>query len=247
MAEKSKMNASYGFKGGDRRRTLVVQTALTAIIVVFAVSLVLYIVMSGDKKPSGAQAKPIRVASSKLITKSGSSTDPKVVLSLYEDFLCPVCGRFEQQFGRTVDQLVDTGAIAVDYNVVAILDRPSNQNYSSRAGGAAYCMADESVDAFRRFHSVLYDREPSETGTTFPTNAELIATARQAGGDGKVRDCINSGRYIETALGLGAASHVSATPTVRINGQDYDYSTPDALIAKVKGIVGNVPAVPTAQ
>ena len=75
-----------------------IQIGLTAIVVVFAVALVLYIVMSGDKKPTGGEAKAIRVASSKLITKEGT-TEPKAVLSLYEDFLCPVCGRFEQQFG----------------------------------------------------------------------------------------------------------------------------------------------------
>jgi protein-disulfide isomerase len=65
------------------------------------------------------------------------------VLSLYEDFLCPVCGRFEQQFGVAVNQLVNSGAIAADYYMDAILDRPQNQNYSSRAGGAAYCVADD--------------------------------------------------------------------------------------------------------
>lgn len=30
-----------------------------------------------------------------------------------------------------------------DYTMVAILDRPSNQSYSSRAGAAAYCVADD--------------------------------------------------------------------------------------------------------
>ena len=153
--------------------------------------------MSGDKKPTGGEAKSIRVASSKLITKEGT-TEPKAVLSLYEDFLCPVCGRFEQQFGPTITQLIDSGAIAADYYMVAILtDRP-NQNYSSRAAAAAYCVADEDTtpdkQAFRRFHAALYAQQPSETGTAFPTNAQLIETARQAGVGGKVPDCINSGR-----------------------------------------------------
>jgi hypothetical protein len=46
--------------------------------------------------------------------------------------------------------------------------------------------------------------------------------------------------------GLAAATKVNATPTVRINGEDYQYSTPDALVAKIKEIVGDVPGLMTA-
>jgi protein-disulfide isomerase len=249
VATKPKKTASYDLKAADRRRNLMIQIGLTAVVVVFAVALVLYIVMSGSKKPSGGETKSIRVASSNLITKEGTS-DPKAVLSLYEDFLCPVCGRFEQTFGPTINQLIESGAIAADYNMVAILDRPANQNYSSRSGAAAYCVADEDTtpdkQVFRRFHAALYAQQPSETGTMFPTNEQLIETARQAGVVGKVPECINSGRYIDMVDGLAAASKVNATPTVRINGEDYEYSTPDALVAKIKEIVGDVPNVTAA-
>ena len=50
----------------------------------------------------------------------------------------------EQRFGTTVNKLIDTGA-------------------------AAYCVADESIDAFRRFHAALYAQQPEETATVFPT------------------------------------------------------------------------------
>jgi protein-disulfide isomerase len=246
VATKPKKTASYDLKAADRRRNLMIQIGLTAVVVVFAVALVLYIVTSGSKKPSGGETKSIRVASSSLITKEGT-TEPKAVLSLYEDFLCPVCARFEQTFGPTITQLIDSGAIAADYNMVAILDRPANQNYSSRSGAAAYCVADEDTtpdkQVFRRFHAALYAQQPSETGTMFPTDEQLIETARQAGVVGKVPECINSGRYIDMVDGLAAASKVNATPTVRINGEDYEYSTPDALVAKIKEIVGDVPNV----
>ena len=134
--------------------------------------------------------------------------------------------------------------------MVAILSRPANQNYSSRAGAAAYCVADEDTtldkQAFRRFHAALYAQQPSETGTVFPTDAQLVEVARQAGVAGKVPDCINSGRYVDMVDGLAAAANVNATPTVRINGEDYQYSTPDALVAKIKEIVGDVPGLTAA-
>ena len=59
-----------------------------------------------------------------------------------------------------MSKLIDSGAVATDFYMVAILDRPSNQNYSSRASAAAYCVADEDTtpdkQVFRRFHAALY-------------------------------------------------------------------------------------------
>lgn len=159
------------------------QIGLVAIVVVFAVGLIGYIVVSnGHKKGSQAAGEAIRVTSSKLVTKDGTD-EPKAVLTFYEDFLCPACGNLERAFGPTVSRLIDSGAIAADYHMVAILDRPQNDNYSSRAGAAAYCVADENNDAFRRFHTALYTEQlqPSEIGTEFPDNKRLIELARQAG------------------------------------------------------------------
>jgi protein-disulfide isomerase len=169
-------------------------------------------------------------------------------VAFYEDFLCPACGNFERKFGPTVSKLIDIGAIAADYSMVSILDSPRNQNYSSRAGAAALCVADESVDAFRRFHAALFstDIQPSEAGTSFPDNARLIELAREAGVTGKVPDCINSGKYIPKVTGEAAVAHINATPTIKINGEDYEPTTPDALVSKIKSIVGDVPGIDSA-
>jgi protein-disulfide isomerase len=127
--------------------------------------------------------------------------------------------------------------------MVGILDRPQNQNYSSRAGGAAYCVADQSIDAFRRFHAALYAQQPQETAAVFPDNAGLIEIARQAGAGGGVPDCINKGQYTGMVQGLAAATGIQATPTIKINGQDYTPTTPEALVAKIKETVGEVPGL----
>lgn len=235
MAGKPKQ-PRYDPKKADRKRNLAIQIGLTAVVVIFAV-VVGYIVLSNDTDPQSGEAKAIRVASSNVVKKEGSS-DPKVVLSVYEDFLCPHCAQFEQQFGPTVSKLIDDGAVAADYYMVAILDRPQNQNYSSRAGGAAYCVADESIDAFRSYHAALYAQQPEENAAAFPENARLVEIARQAGAAGGVPDCINNGRYTEVVQGLAAATGIQATPTIRINGQDYSPTTPDALAAKIKELVG---------
>ncbi len=243
MPRKPNRPARYDLKAADRRRNVLIQVGLTAIVVIFAVGLVLYIVTTHGGKTSNAP-KSVRVTSGKLVTRPGSK-DPKVVVTFYEDFLCPACGNFERTFGATVSKLVDTGAIAADYYMLGFLSSPQNDDYSSRAANAAYCVADESIDAFRRFHTALYtkDIQPKEKGTSFPDDARLTELARQAGVVGKVPDCIKSGKYLPMVDGLVAAEKIRSTPTIRINGKDYRPSTPDALVAAIKQIVGDVPGI----
>jgi hypothetical protein len=63
VATKPKKQASYDLKAADRKRNLAIQIGLTSFVVIFAVALVLYIVMSGDKKPASGrgQVDPGRV------------------------------------------------------------------------------------------------------------------------------------------------------------------------------------------
>jgi protein-disulfide isomerase len=244
VATKSK-KTSYDLNAADRRRNLMIQIGLTAIVVLLGVGLVLYIVMGSEKKPESGEAKSIRVTSSKLITKEGTQ-EPKAVLGLYEDFLCPACGNFEKQYGPTVNNLIDSGAVAADYFMVSILDR-AGDGYSTRASNAAYCVADESTEAFRRFHAALYAQQPEENVGPFPDNESLTKTARLAGAGGAVPDCISKARYEEMVQGLAAATGVNSTPTIRINGEDYELKSPEDLVNKVKEIVGDVPGLVAAS
>ena len=63
---------------------------------------------------------------------------------------------------------------------------------------------------------------------------------------GMVPDCINSGKYPSKVTGEAAAVQINAAPTLKINGEDYEPSTLDALIAKTKDIVSNVPGIDSA-
>ena len=248
VAKSSKRTASYDLKGADRKRNLAIQIGLTAIVVIFAVALVLYIVMSGGKKQPG-DVQAVRVVSSSLVKKEGTE-DPKVVLALYEDFQCPHCRDFEKQFGPTISKLINSGAVAADYYMVAILDSPVNDKYSTRSANAGYCVGEEdknpAKEAFLRFHGALFAQQPAEGAPGAPTNTALIETARQAGVVGTVPDCVNSGKFNAMVDSLASSAKINATPTVRINGEDYAFSTPDALVAKVREIVGDVPGLDAA-
>ena len=229
MARKTKR---YDINAADRLRNILIRVGLTAIVIIFAAALVFWImnhkkpVASGP--PAGEQRAISVSAPGKLIKDTGK---PKVVLSMYEDFLCPHCGNFEQKMGPTVQQLIDTGAVRADYYMVALppLDTAQSQHYSSRAGAAAYCVADADTspgkDAFRRFHAALYAQQPGETSTTFPTNAQLIETARLAGvASQALSDCINSGKYTSMVQGLVQATGIQFTPTIKVNGDQFNFS-----------------------
>jgi protein-disulfide isomerase len=243
VATNKKSTPRYDLNAQDRKRDLAVRLGLTALVVLFAVGLVLYIVMGNDKKGAN-DAQAVRVTSNALIKKDGTD-DPKAVLAIYEDFQCPHCRDFEKTFGATLNKIVESGAAAVDYNMVSILNA-TNKGYSMRAANAAYCVADENKDAFVRFHSALFANQPVEGSGSGPDNASLIETARQAGVTGGVPACINSGKYDDMVKGLAAASKITATPTIRLNGQDISPATPDELIAKVSQIVGPIPALAPA-
>lgn len=245
MASKNKSTPRYDLKAQDRKRDLAVRLGLTALVVAFAVGLVLYIVMGNDKK-GASDAEAVRVASATVIKKDGTE-EPKAVLSIYEDFQCPHCRDFEKAFGPTINKMVDSGAVAVDYYMMSILNSV-NKGYSARAANAAYCVAAEDKEAFKRFHTALFAQQPDEGSGSGPDNAALIETARQAGAGGGVADCVNKNRYTDMVKGLAAASKVTSTPTIRLNGQDISPANPDELMAKVRAVVGPIPALmPTAS
>ena|GEM_PF-270703 len=246
----------YDLRGAERRGNIFVQFALVAIVIVFALGVVLWIVnhkKPGSAGPPAGEIRPVAVAVQGKLIKDNTGK-PKVVLSMYEDFLCPHCGNFEQKMGPTVQQLIDTGAVQADYYMVALpsLDRPETQYYSERAGNAAYCVADADTspgkDAFRRFHAALYAQQPSELATSFPTNEQLIEVARVSGvASNSLSDCINSGKYTAMVQGLVKATGIQYTPTIRINGQEFtisDTTTPQDLVNKVTQITGPVAGLP---
>ena len=252
VSSKKDKNASFGLKAADRRREWLVKGGLTAVVIGFAVALVLYIVMNGQSKADPNQVKAIHVAAQNVITKPGTK-DPKVTVTVYEDFLCPMCGMFEKTYGPTLSKLIDNGDIAVDYHMVSIIGRGDKNSYSTRSGAMAYCIADENKDAFRRFHSALYYNQPAENANVFPDNTKLLETARQSGvavgENDPVGKCVAKGIYVDMVNNMVRNADIQGTPTIKINGSDADLSPvgdPNTLIEKIKAIAPDLPDLTSA-
>ena len=172
------------------------------------------------------------------------------MLSLYEDFLCPALRRTSSSSSDPTDQQAHRhrrGRRRLLHGRHPGL--AAGRRTTRRApAAAAYCVADESIDAFRRFHAALYAAAARrERGATIPDNARLIEVARQAGAGGDVPDCINKGTYVEMVQGLAEATEHQVHPDHHAStARTTSTRTPDALVAKIKEIVGDVPGLMTA-
>ncbi|MFD6062469.1 DsbA family protein [Rhodococcus wratislaviensis] len=228
----------------QRRHDLLVRGALTAVVVVFAV-VVGAVLIARHHTSDTPQATPasvtdtgaIRAVSPSVATAPGTNS-PKAVLTVYEDFQCPVCKNFEAGFGDTIDQLRTSGAVAVDYHPISILDRMSSTQYSTRAANASLCVADTGIDNWLAFHRSVYQQQPPEGGSGL-TDQQMIDLATAAGAPESVAACITDGRYTEWVASSTQSvldTGVSATPTVLLNGEPVSLSTPAALAAAVAAI-----------
>lgn len=247
-------------RAANNRAGLMVAAVIAAVAVLAAAVVVVIQLNRGNDStasaaPSSTTSRPavtpvpanqlqsVRIAGPKLMTKPGSS-EPVATLTVYEDFLCPFCGLYEKTYGATVQKLIDTGQIAVDYTMVSILGRGDRTSYSVRSGATAYCVADTDKGAFQKFHAALFADQPSESASTFPTNAQLLDQARQAGAGGSVADCVTGGKYLNMVNNAVDTAKIQGTPTIDLNGVDIaddlmNRLDPQTLIDKVNAITGN--------
>lgn len=239
-----------------RNHTALMITAVIAVVAVLTAVAVVVIQQTRSGSPTATnqsaaadepvpakELRSVRITGPNLLTKPGSS-QPLATLTVYEDFLCPYCGMFEGQYAPTIKKLIDAGQIGVDYTMVSILGQGNPKSYSVRAGAVAYCIGDVDKGAFQRFHAALFAQQPDETATVFPTDAQLLEQAHQAGAGASVDRCVKNGKYLAMVNHAVENAGIQGTPTVELNGKDISddlmaTSDPQTLVDKVKAITGN--------
>jgi len=168
-------------------------------------------------------------------SSTASGTVPNIVI--YLDYQCPICNIFEQGNADQLRQWAKTGAATLEIHPISFLDgRASPNTYSSRAANAALCVASYSPNNFLDFSNLLFQHQPAE-GTPGPENPELVKRTTEVGvqNAAKIADCINNKTYgkwltntTNTVLGTdykvkGANFGVTGTPTIVVNGNQYDW------------------------
>lgn len=220
----------------ERRRRSLVQAGVALAVLVIVVGIGIA-VQANRNKPTGALVTPASAVDGTGFAV-GPATAP-VTVEVYEDFQCPVCRDFEKGSGPTLDQLVTQGKVRVVYRPIAILDRASSTNYSTRSLNAAACAAD--AGAFPRFHNTLYDDQPAE-GSAGLSDDRLIDIGRSNGAtSASYASCVRDGRYKSWSRSVTEAASkrgVNGTPTVYVNGKALTNPTPEALTTAVKAAGG---------
>lgn len=170
-------------------------------------------------------------------------------VDIWEDFQCPNCAKLEQAIGPTLDADVRANRAQAHFHTIAILDTPSNNNYSSRAANAALCASDVSVDTFIAYHDYLFrpDIQPAE-GAGGRSTVQLESYAQSIGLKGQ--DLTNFDRcvaqdthkaLVEAMTEDGSKKGILATPTILVNGQQID-NTLAAYKAAVAAALKDGPA-----
>ncbi|GAA2855822.1 DsbA family protein [Paenarthrobacter ilicis] len=144
----------------------------------------------------------------------------------YIDFICPVCKRFETTYGESLTSLRNEGKISLEYRPLGFLDQQSTTNYSSRAANAAACVVNTSPEKYADFFNLLFERQPAE-GSAGISDKDLKAMATEVGA-ANIDSCVDSKQYrpwVKVATQEAAAIGVTGTPTVFIDGKQWDGST----------------------
>lgn len=216
-----------------RNRTVAAIVAAIVAVIVAAGALVFALQRGG-----GGEA-PHEMTSDYGIVYSADSigSDEKVEgvkpvkLVFYEDFICPACKAFEDQVGGYVEKQVKLGVISVEYRPIAYLDQASTTDYSSRAANAAACVYDSAgVEAFQRFHDLLFANQPPEGGPGLDDDT-LIQMAEEVGVD-DVEPCIDNQEFEDVvidATDAASQNNVVGTPTILVAGKELQGAEKDAI------------------
>lgn len=158
-------------------------------------------------------------------------TDPPEgvpTLDIYEDYQCPACGIWHGHLAETIDQMARDNTARVVIHSKNFLDANLNNDQSTRAANAAACAADVSPEAYMSMHDGIYDTQPQSEGEGW-SDETLSTLADDAGITGEARttydQCVAGGTYNDYVNAVEEESSrngVTATPTYRLDGEDFD-------------------------
>ncbi|MFC3963261.1 DsbA family protein [Nocardia jiangsuensis] len=228
----------------DRKRKLLIQVAVAVVLVGLVAAIGIGIAIknaaNNDEGPTptiAATAPQNPAGITGAITDSGyiriGKPDAKTTVRLVADLQCPACKAFEAQYGQVLEDAVANGTAAVEYNIIAFLDRASSTEYSSRAANAAYCVAVADPAKFQSWLKTMYAQQPAEGGAGLP-DASLVQIARTVGyTDPAIEQCITDrtyDRYVAARTDETLTSGVQSTPSVFVNGTQV---APDQLAGAI--------------
>jgi protein-disulfide isomerase len=206
-------------KEGRHRNRWVTLGVLAVLALIAAVGFL----VQTSRDTTGQRATPPAGAVASFGVPRGEDTAP-VTVTIYEDFMCPVCGDLEAATRTWLPQYAARGKVKVIYRPVAFLNRMSQgSSYSTRAANAYAVVLDGAgPEVAASFHDLLFDHQPREN-TTGLADQQLVDLAVRAGAaESSARPGIEHTTYAQWVVnGTDDASKdqgVTGTPTVDVDG-----------------------------
>jgi len=176
---------------------------------------------------SSVSAAPVTISDGRPIVFG--SPQAAATITLYEDFHCPHCADFEEQFGPVITQAQQSGAARVELYPMAFIDEGS-----AAASNAMACAAEAGFG--QAFYRGLFANHTLQW-----SDEQLIDLAAKASGappSEAFRTCVMSKAHADWVSSINATAEkngVAQTPTMLINGKSVDIAnlTPDALKAMI--------------
>lgn len=208
----------------DNRRLRALKLTGLAVFVVGIGTLVgLATAVTGKGGSESTQARPVTTGQERART----------TLTVYEDFRCGGCRRFEERFGRTVEELQRSGKLRTEHHLVTHVDDTRGGHGSLRAAEAALCALDE--HKFAPYRKVLYDNQPPQRKDSFASREHLLRLAVKVQGltvrefEKCVRHGLQTGR-VDRMNAAYADSGKPAPPLVLLDGKRLDVDGGDGQL-----------------
>lgn len=223
----ARAQAQAQVRAQERRTTLMIVAGSVVGLALFA-ALVIFIVNQGkvpELGTDGASAPAASDATGGIPVGTGGVAGVDVPtdvarVDIYLDYMCPICGVFEDTNAEDLDAMREAGEIQVYYHPVSILDRYSNgTSYSTRAAAAAGVVADRAPEAFLDFSNALFANQPEEN-TDGLSDDEIKQIALDVGVPEDVAGALVNDdfkKWATAATQQASVDGMQGTPTVRIS------------------------------
>ncbi|MCF2530429.1 DsbA family protein [Yinghuangia soli] len=254
QAERARQQAA-----DKRKRALIIGGSVVAVL---AVAATIGIVVGNSKSDKNETSwatvadKPLKLPANMTSTVVPYGSNPNApVVTVYEDFRCPICEQVETKLGGTLTQLADAGTIRIEYHIASFLDKNLGGNGSKYAAAAAGCAQD--AGKFKAYHDVLYANQPDESSDKFGKRSYLLDLASKVDGlrSATFDQCVNDLTYApwvkasqeEFNNAKVGNDKVTGTPTIALNNQKLKYTegnqimSPEAFKAQIEGIIATMP------
>jgi protein-disulfide isomerase len=201
--------------------------------------------MASDGILIGAGMKPVTTPAlepkATPVASKPDETGTVASIRVYLDYLCPFCGQFEKTNGDQIKKWVDSGAATVEIHPISLLtSKSAGTQYSLRAANAAACVANYAPEDFYAVNQELFKNQPEEgsAGLDDKQIKKLVKSAGVTTDVSKINSCIDGTDFKSWALDATDRAltgplpntnvpSVTGTPTVLVNGKQYQGSLDD--------------------